>query len=386
MKTIDLLSNSSVTLYNRVFDKTGKTITLFHWLQICQTKLKPQCDLIRSTNQTDPKKAKELKEKTLPAATISASFENSRKAEQATHLNEVICVDIDELPEGDDVETIKSKILAFPFVFYVAKSARGEGVFALCHVKFTNANEFGRVFEGLRLFFLSKGVKIDTACSDITRLRFGSYDEHYLWKKEVEPFEPANTPAMTYNGVGNYDYSTYGSQSNQKYFLSDFELKHFNYIWDAAMDLINTEVWKVPSYDDFMQAAYRLARLSTKDRMHDQFIKLCKSSPNYDEKAAELKWQYAVRDTRAFRNRFSLSWFLAAAYKNWGPRWFQMHFEENAGEYDDEGQLSYPDPTPIVNRMESREAQEFFDYERAYLDRIFEPEPQPETENSKLKK
>ena len=184
---VKTLLNSKISLYKRVNETKSQTITLDDWLNKVTPAAKKVVTDIRFANVSAPKAAKVMKTMNLPCCTISGVFEGDRKADKVTVMNPIICVDIDVLPEGMTLNTLKKKVFELPYVFYVSLSVRGEGIFALIH--YNMEKDFLTTFKSIQYDFKCMGIEIDKACKDICRLRFVSWDAEPLEKEEVEMYD-----------------------------------------------------------------------------------------------------------------------------------------------------------------------------------------------------
>jgi len=159
------------------------TLTIRDFLDICRSdEHRTQIEIIRA--QPDKGKRDALK-KWLPAVTIQAGVCGQRSKELCTDNNSVICLDFDGIA---DMEAAKQAIGAVPYIFAVCASASGRGLFALAALT-EPAKDLGLVLSSMQRDF---GYPIDTSCSDISRLRFVSYDPDLILKSSVIPFRPLN--------------------------------------------------------------------------------------------------------------------------------------------------------------------------------------------------
>ena len=104
------LLNSNISLYKRVNETESRTITLDDWLHKVTPAAKDASMSLRKANETDPKAAKAMKTVNLPCCTISGVFDGERKSDKVTEVNPIICIDIDIIPEGMTITTLKQKV------------------------------------------------------------------------------------------------------------------------------------------------------------------------------------------------------------------------------------------------------------------------------------
>ena len=296
--------NSKISLYKRVNETKSQTITLDDWLHKVTPAAKSHILTIRGANEIDPKAAKAMKTLNLPCCTISGVFEGDRKADKVTVMNPIICVDIDIIPEGMTLDTLKQKVFEIPSVFYVSLSARGEGIFALIY--YNIENDFLTTFKSLQYDFKLINIEIDKACKDICRLRFVSWDEHPMEKEEVEMYDGYYMEQFAdpqfYKETKRPD-----AQTN----IDDwFTFKTIKY-------LINNCGYRADDYQDWLMDGFRLATFG--EYGHSLFMHLSQHSDNFNERVAERKWEECVRTTKMTRD--CLTYYYAEAKRRIGPGW-----------------------------------------------------------------
>lgn len=300
------LFESKVSLYRRVNDKKSmKTITLDDWIHKVSDAARTQIESIRSVNKIDPKGAKAMKTMNLPCVTISGVFEDERRAQLVTYKNPVICIDIDDIPDGMTIDDLKKKVFELPYVFYVGLSARGEGVYAL--VCYNMKNDFLGTFNALESDFNDIGIKIDKACKDICRLRFASFDADCMEKSgEVE----------IYSKVKNVDYSsmyesTRVGRPQEPLYVDDY------FTYQTIKYLIAYCGYRADEYQDWLMDGFRLATFG--EYGHALFMYLSQVSAGFNASAAERKWSECVRTTKM--NKDCLLFYYAEAKRRIGQDW-----------------------------------------------------------------
>jgi len=148
-------------------------------------KWREKVEIIRNTSGEVRQQAK----RGLPAVTISGAFEGSRKMRQIKNISGYICLDLDRKENPDmNINAVKHKVSAD--CYFAAISASGEGLFIIYPLAQRDSKSFKRAFRYFQLFFeLEYGLIIDKGCSDITRLRFVSYDPQAIYNPEAAEFE-----------------------------------------------------------------------------------------------------------------------------------------------------------------------------------------------------
>lgn len=123
---------------------------------------------------TDISAIRQLKGK-LPCVTMSGTFLERNSGKLIEHSG-LICIDIDgkDNPDIADMEDLKCKLSKLPHVLYCGLSVSGRGVF--CLIPIADPNKHRQHFYSIEKDFQEMGITIDSACKDITRLRYCSYD------------------------------------------------------------------------------------------------------------------------------------------------------------------------------------------------------------------
>ena len=133
----------------------------------------------------------------LPLYTVSGLFDGSNDASLIKHSG-LICIDIDKQdnPELEDLDRLKELISEVSCVAYCGLSVSAQGYF--CIIPISNPDKHELHFRALEEDFARCHIKIDTACKNVGRKRFVSYD--------TDPY--INLKAETYNRL-------YGHESVQ---------------------------------------------------------------------------------------------------------------------------------------------------------------------------
>lgn len=182
------MRNPKVSLFESYRQKipVGQ-MRLFDW--VCSGRYKEAAERIRSLSD----KSEQRKYKAeLPCITPSGIFSYCSDKNLDLHSG-YICVDIDggkDNPNITDFEKLKFEVIgAMEYVAYCGLSISGNGVFCLVPIE---KPQFHREhFYALEKYFQEKGITIDTACKNVSRLRGASYD--------ANPF--LNPDAVTFTGM-----------------------------------------------------------------------------------------------------------------------------------------------------------------------------------------
>ncbi len=167
--------NTYISLFQGVKESKGIKVKLADVL--LGDRFKDQVEAIRA--EPDEDKQKQMKMR-LPAFTPSGIFA-SRKAETMMSHSGYICIDIDakDNPNVANFDKLKELIIDNPNVEYCGLSVRGKGYF--CLIPIADPSLHLEYFRALEADFFACGLVIDRHCSDVSRMRFVSYDpEPYI--------------------------------------------------------------------------------------------------------------------------------------------------------------------------------------------------------------
>ena len=245
-KTMDIFQ-THISVYNGVTDNTGTRMPLGTFLFCKEYK----DDILRLRAVFDKEKRNALK-RSLPQATISGVFSPTRAKYNLSQHSGLICVDIDAKDNPDilDWETLKQDLSVLPQIAYCALSVSGKGLFLVIPLRYPEKHL--QQFRQLQIDFRKMGIMIDSACSDITRLRCLSYDEHPI----------INENATLYEGV-------YVEKPKHKSFPTCFIYEGENTSAEVAVYCRKIQQCGIDitaSYDDWLKVGCALATLGESGR------------------------------------------------------------------------------------------------------------------------
>ena len=245
-KTMDIFQ-THISVYNGVTDNTGTRMPLGTFLFCKEYK----DDILRLRAVFDKEKRNALK-RSLPQATISGVFSPTRAKNNLSQHSGLICVDIDAKDNPDilDWETLKQDLSVLPQIAYCALSVSGKGLFLVIPLRYPEKHL--QQFRQLQIDFRKMGIMIDSACSDITRLRCLSYDEHPI----------INENATLYEGV-------YVEKPKHKSFPTCFIYEGENTSAEVAVcrrKIQQCGIDITASYDDWLKVGCALATLGESGR------------------------------------------------------------------------------------------------------------------------
>ena len=245
-KTMDIFQ-THISVYDGVTDNTGTIMPLGTFLFCKEYK----DDILRLRAVFDKEKRNALK-RSLPQATISGVFSPTRAKNNLSQHSGLICVDIDAKDNPDilDWETLKQDLSVLPQIAYCALSVSGKGLFLVIPLRYPEKHL--QQFRQLQIDFRKMGIMIDSACSDITRLRCLSYDEHPI----------INENATLYEGV-------YMEKPKHKSFPTCFIYEGENTSAEVAVCCRKIQQCGIDitaSYDDWLKVGCALATLGERGR------------------------------------------------------------------------------------------------------------------------
>ena len=236
-----------ISVYYGVTDNTGTRMPLGTFLFCKEYK----DDILRLRAVFDKEKRNALK-RSLPQATISGVFSPTRAKNNLSQHSGLICVDIDAKDNPDilDWETLKQDLSVLPQIAYCALSVSGKGLFLVIPLRYPEKHL--QQFRQLQIDFRKMGIMINSACSDITRLRCLSYDEHPI----------INENATLYEGV-------YVEKPKHKSFPTCFIYEGENTSAEVAVCCRKIQQCGIDitaSYDDWLKVGCALATLGERGR------------------------------------------------------------------------------------------------------------------------
>ena len=175
---------TTISVYNGVTDNIGMTMHLGKFLFCNDYKSE-----ILKMREISNKDERNIIKRSLPQATISGVFSPTRAKYNLLQHSGLICVDIDAKDNPDilDWEKLKQELSVLPQIAYCALSVSGNGLFLITPLHYPEKHLLQ--FRQLQIDFRKMGIMIDSACSDITRLRCMSYDEHPIINDNAPLYE-----------------------------------------------------------------------------------------------------------------------------------------------------------------------------------------------------
>lgn len=136
--------------------------------------------------EQDEDRRTNLKRK-LPAVTISGTFSRAFNRDIVEHSG-FICLDFDgkHNPSVKSWEGLRNEMGKVPQVLLAALSVSGKGVLAI--VPISNPERHISHFKSLERDFLQMGLVVDTACKNVSRLRYITSDPQAYWNPKAKVY------------------------------------------------------------------------------------------------------------------------------------------------------------------------------------------------------
>ena len=256
-------------------DKEPKDIILGKFLAKGSEYLE-QIERLRSCRNADERK---YIKSMLPQATISGVFSGGRKSENLVQHSGLICIDIDakdnsDVPDFDKlIENVLSK---FAEVAYAGRSVGGKGYFVIIPLLFPEQHRAH--FEQLRLDFEKLGIVIDSACSDVSRLRCLSYDDNPYVNENAENYsfvyhKPKPTPKP-------FCRSRYADDTDERVYL-------------ACKEISQRHIDMTANYADWISIGLALASLGESGREYYHIVS--QQNDKYNQRETDKKFDGFLR-------------------------------------------------------------------------------------------
>ena len=284
------LFDKTISVYKSVYDNKGTSMKMIDFLQ---GDYKYLVEGLRSCE--DDGERKRLKN-LLPCATISGWFSPTRAAANMVEHSGAICIDIDKQdnPKVDFV-WLKKELSEIGQVAYVSYSASGNGLFVIIPIAFPNLHK--EQFRAIEKDFNAWGIVVDSNCTDVSRLRFASYDD-----------EPYINPIAEKYGWVCREHENLRQQRRAIYTGNDDTLLK---VERTVTECERLGINLTENYDDWRDIGFALASLGESGRCF--YHRLSRMSSKYAPIDCDRKFENLLHN----RQRISIGTFFYHA-KMWG--------------------------------------------------------------------
>lgn len=265
--------NVNVSYFHSNREKKGIIINLYEYLmdknKEYYNKYGKMIQNIRMcTNDEERKKIKN----NLPCIMVSCVTGDNKANIMET--NNLICIDIDKKDNPIVIDTVPQLIKQLACVAYLSKSVSGTGYYCIIPIK--NKMLFRQHFNALEQDFRNMGIVIDTACKNVNRLRYYSFDESaYI-----------NTNAEIYTSLIEDPIKNYTNIDNNKIKpikISDKSIKDMlDYIDTNKLDITNT-------YKQWLSIGAAIANTYREDG-RDLYHSICRYHKDYNSNECDNKY------------------------------------------------------------------------------------------------
>lgn len=272
----------------------------------------------------------------LPCATMSGTFLERNSSKLIEHSG-LICIDIDgkDNPDIADMEDLKCKLSKLPYVLYCGLSVSGRGVF--CLIPIADPNMHRQHFYSIEKDFQEMGITIDSACKDITRLRYCSYDSKPVininadvYDKHIESSSVTRMPRKAQNRTTTRVPNNADNQhvEESKMSIEDCFLKPMvdvnsnkpiqvmaknaaQKVKEFVAYIVGEKVDITDSYSDWLNICIIIAQTFSEDG-RELFHSISKFYPNYTIEECDTKYDDIL--VRQYKRKVDLLYEIAEKY------------------------------------------------------------------------
>lgn len=236
-------------------------------------------DQIEKIRVEEDKKKRDLLKRNLPSVTISGIF-GERKEDLLLQHSGFICIDIDYFND-------KTELINDPYTYSIMKSSSGAGLAILVKI---NPLKHRESFKWLQnYYYVSFGIKIDSAPQNVASLRFVSYDPELSINEKsklsrVLIDKPKKTPSLPIVVPGDT-------------------------VGEMIMECINLGHNIASDYDSYMKLGFALAD-GFGEAGRNWFYSLCSVSEKYDSRHAEKQYNISLKGNKQGITVGTLYWML----------------------------------------------------------------------------
>lgn len=286
---IDVL-DIEIDAYSNITDNVCKKANLKELLTT--NKFKEQIEQLRGIE--DEKEQKEFK-KTLPNFTLSATFDKTRNTNNVQSHTGLICVDVDKQDNTMNMNTIGDILKNIDNIAYYARSCRGNGYFAI--IPIAQGDKLKEHFRALQEDFKGLGIVLDKSCSDVTRVRYVTFDENYyinpnpvIYTRMLNETTSKSKENNTVKASNKPLRDTVINVNSDSIKLSESDLKTLQIAVDNC-DKYNANV--LEDRDNWLKVGSALAN-ELGEQGRDLFHRLSNKSAKYDKQDCDAKYDEMI--------------------------------------------------------------------------------------------
>ena len=315
-----LASTNGWTNHNVILsDYTQTDLTLRQILFQFSYKYKDAIDYLRSIKDEKEQKKHKLN---YPCWYVGGTIPlYKQKDEDLITLSNIVAIDIDYSPNPHiDFDKLKVDIFKLPYVFFVSKSIRGKGIYALMLVE--DGNKTSEYFEYITKLWKQKfNIVTDKQTKNIGRKRYISYDDDYMIKSDDTEISKWTLYALPQKLTitSNSKPSAYYSKTKTASTNNDFTHKA---IWHMlnngySIDNINTE----NKYAKWYYIACEFKRFNDG---FDMFYKFSNNSSKYNDDYNTIKKKYDSADVNKISDDDVAKNWQGLCKNTYGKDWWRQ--------------------------------------------------------------
>ncbi|MCX6200018.1 MAG: PriCT-2 domain-containing protein [Bacteroidetes bacterium] len=170
--------------FKSIFQEPSKVMSLEDMVALIKTEESDHYSTIQKVRvETDKQVISNLK-KTLPAVSVSAVIQGSRKKENVLQHSGLLGIDIDNLTNA---ASVKERVMGDPYLLVAFISPSGNGLKLIFRC---NPEHHLSTFKSVANYLFGKyELTIDKTCSDVVRLMFLSYDSEIYYNPQAKSIE-----------------------------------------------------------------------------------------------------------------------------------------------------------------------------------------------------
>lgn len=217
--------------------------------------------------------------KKLPGATLSGKF-SRRRADGLVKHTGYLCLDIDlQDNQQTDMTDILMVLEHRPEIALYMQSCSGTGYFALVRLAYPEQHK--SQFAALMEDYASLGIMLDRACSDVSRIRFASFDP----TPYVNPF------CVPYKGLLLSAAQTIAPKAAFTHSYSDDPDRTLRKVSRLAEQCERAHIDLTSTYENWFKIGLSLKTLPDQQAARQIFHQLSRVYSGYDPNETDRKWE-----------------------------------------------------------------------------------------------
>ena len=244
----------------------------------------------------------------LPCATIAGTFYPDRSNGNLRRASRLMCLDIDkkENPTITDWQRLKEWLCkGDEHIVFASLSVSGEGLFVVYAI--SRPERYEQLYRRAEIDFGSWGIRLDSSCKNVGRLRVLSYDKQPYWNEFATPFDvdfeaeeaapytnapqipPTQAPQRPQQLAAGY----HQPQAWQSLYRGRNAATVEDKVRECCAQISKHGIDVTSSYDDWLRVGMALASLGERGR---EYYHVCSSKyPSYKRQETDRKFDSCLR-------------------------------------------------------------------------------------------